>query len=492
MKKTVLSSILLFALILALCTGCSGNKNQNPSDSPDAFNSGQSGGVLMGQAFNPETDNDNRNAAFIDCAMVDTEDAYYLYVNGYIMYYDKIMEDSGFLCPHPECVHDEKFNNPNCVARASIQLPSMTYYEGKLWWVGNPDMRHIGVFRMNLDGTNKELLHSFELNGDDTRFQGMMLWYFHRGRLFWSSLKQEVANGQYFNTAYFGYMSLEDYEPHDLCERRSFFTPQPTIRFAGDSAYLFIGYDGIGPGDQEIPDGEADLDAYLEWAKNVKQYDEVLRWDPTMDEPETIYLNSEDTCFHSFNDYYVSQEGEIFFRETELEDPDQQYDEENNQYITYINRINGNGEKERIIELTDEDGVHYNMYAMTCGVIVAMDTRYIRGVGDEVRGIWILTFDGRTLYRGELPMKYREKYTDRERVDDNGLTVHISHGINKLHNCWATENEVLFCFTETYYKDSPTHGNSNYYDFVKYEITPNGLIEVPLAECRAHYGDEGW
>ncbi len=358
--------------------------------------------------------------------------------------------------------------------------------------MGQPDYKHLGIYRMDLDGSNKELLISWALFDDDNPFPNWTLFYFHRGRLFWTSLSQEVTDGMPYNKASFGYMDLDDFELHCLGERKSFFYPQPTMRFAGDSAYIFVEYDGIGPGDQDIPNWDTDEEGYLAWRETVKMTDEVLRWDPTMDEPETVYLNNEDSCFGSFNDFYVSQEGEIYFRETKLEDPEREWKQGENDYITYINRVVGYSEKERVLELTDEDGVHYGMYAMTCGVIVAMNMDYIRGQGDEVSGIWIFTFDGETLYRGELPMEYREKYQDRVRIDENGKTLPVLHGLSNVSGCWATETEVLFCFTERFAKDSATHGDSRYFDFVKYEITEDGLVEIPLASCREHYSDEGW
>lgn len=481
-----IAALLLTALLILPLTACAAGNQPAPAAGNDRSDD------PARQGFDPETDYDNRYAALIDCAMVDTEEAYYFYANGYIMYYDKLMEDSGFLCSKPECVHDEKFNNPDCVARANMQLPSLTYYEGKLWWVGYPDTRHIGIFRMDLDGTGKELLHSFEAFGDDAPFKGMMLWYFHRGRLFWSSLKQEISGGVPFDTAEFGYMSLEDFEPHILCERHSIFGLQPTMRFAGDSAYMFVNYDGIGPGDAEIPDPDYDEAGFIEWRDTVVMTDEVLRWDPTMDEPETVYISNEKSCLNSFNNAYVSQDGVIWFSESVLEDPDKEWEKGENDYICYINRVDANGKAERIMELTSEDGEHYYMVNMANGLILALCTDWV-DKSNVIRGVWLLTFEGETLYRGELPMQYREKYEDRVRTDEKGRTVTIRHGLNGgIYNCWATRNEILFCFTETYYKDSETHGDSRYYDFVKYEITPNGLVEVPLGSCARHYSDEGW
>ena len=428
------------------------------------------------QAFDPYTDYDNRYAALIRNAIVETGDAYYLYANGYIMYYDRIAEESGFLCPRPECEHDEVFDNMGCSAYAPMILPSFTFYEGRLWWVGYPDLRHFGIYRMELDGTNRELLHTYEFAG---QFQGMYLWYFHRGRLYWSSIKQEVTDGMAFNTAGFGYIGLDDFEPHVLCERYSYFTPQPTIRFAGDNAYFFVGYDGIGPGGAEIPDYDTDPEGYLAWRDSVRSKDEILRWDPSMDEPETVYLNDEMHCLQTFTNAYVTQDGELFFGKSELEDPDREWDQDENPYIWHIFRVGADGKPEHFMELTDEDGRHYSMIAMTGGVIVAMDVIWGSRV-DEIRGIWLVTFEGETLYRGELPMQYREKYTGER------------HGLSSFYSCWATRDELLFCFEERYYKASETHGDSTYYDFIKYEITPDGLVEIPLAECRDHYADEGW
>ena len=45
----------------------------------------------------------------------------------------------------------------------------------------------------------------------------------------------------------------------------------------------------------------------------------------------------------------------------------------------------------------------------------------------------------------------------------------------------------MFCFAE-WFDGTGAHGSDmRYYDLVKYEITPDGLIEKHLIHCRMHF-----
>ena len=427
------------------------------------------------QVFDPETDYDNRYGAIIDGAMIETEDAYYLYREKYLMYYDKAMEESGYLCPKPECVHGEKQDNISCNAYVNIAPGSLVYREGQLWWVGDTDFRHFAIFRMNLDGTGRERVHEFEYTGDT---RGLVRFYLHRDHLFYVRSDQVVKNGEAFDTATFGCFDLDDYEKHVLAVRRSYLNPQPSIYFVGDSAYFFVSYDGITDENTDIPSEDYEYEAWLEWRLQIRKKDEILRWDPTMDEPETVYFNDEDGMGWGYYSCYAAEDGKLYFEDFEKVEPDQPDGAESWNY--YISTVGADGKKERAISLVDENGVNYYPVVISAGVVFAANAVYERGRIQELN-IWIIRLDGKTVYKGELPTAYREKYTNIAR-----------HGLSEFSNCWVTENELLIRFTEWYDSIGPNGSDMGYYVFVKYEITPDGLIEIPLLYCRSHFasGDE--
>ena len=487
--------IFTFILILALCLPlvcCAKTDAPVSTSGPNGVTAGPDGvtaapvstdpdatpGPYVPGPFDPETDYDNRYAAIFDCAIVDTEEAYYFYRDGFIRYYDKIMEEEGYLCPKPECLHGEKRPNAGCNAYATVNAGSLTYYEGQLWWVGDKGTgRSFAIYRMNLDGTGKELVHEFEYEGYS---RGMIQYFFHRGRIYWSRTDQEIINTQAFDTASFGYIGLDDFEIHTVAVRRSFINPQPTIRFAGDSAYFFVSYDDIDP-DDDIPDGQADYDAYIEFLHAHRPTDEILRMDSAMEEPVTVYLDDEDGDYWGFYGFGIAPDGTIYFQSSgELEDPDQPYEYGVNEYVIEIFKVGADGKKERVLELTDPDGNHYFPIFMDGNLILGMNSEFAGAKGYIVHSIWLLDYSGNTLYRGELPLAYRAKYTG------------ANHRFDDYWSCWATENELMFCFTEGYSNAGPHGSDMCYYDFVKYEITPDGLVEVFLGHCRDHFasGDD--
>ncbi|MBR6007382.1 MAG: hypothetical protein IK064_07105 [Clostridia bacterium] len=423
--------------------------------------------------FDPETDYDNRYAAIFDCAIVDTEEAYYFYRDGFIRYYDKIMEEEGYLCPKPECQHGDKRPNPDCNASAEVNAGSLTYYEGQLWWVGDKNNgRSYAIYRMNLDGTEKTLVHEFQYEESS---RGMIQYFFHRGRIYWSRMDQEISGADAFDTATFGYIGLDDFENHVLFERRSFINPQPTIRFAGESAYFFVSYDSLEPG-AEIPDGETDYEAYVAFLKEHPQTDEILRIDPSMDEPETVYLDTEDGEHWGFYGFGVAQDGTIYFRRgAGLEDPEQPFEYGVNEYVHQIYKVGADGKKEFVLELTDPDGNHYFPVFMDGNLILGIDAEWAGLKGYLIHGVWLLDYSGNTYYRGELTVDYRERYPG------------FKHNLADYDSCWATETELMFCFAE-WFDGTGAHGSDmRYYDLVKYEITPDGLVEKHLIHCRMHF-----
>ncbi|MBR5714724.1 MAG: hypothetical protein IKX58_08090 [Clostridia bacterium] len=479
--KRLVCVLLIMMMLLPLASCTRGSKPDNTA-APTAINGTEQPALTQeavathvpDMSFDPETDNNNLNSGYghTYCAMLETDEVYYLLHNGYLMYYDKGSEDSGFVCPKPECAHDEKYQNADCCANlGAVHFPSLTVYNGRIWWVGQPTYSSLGIYSMALDGTDRKLMHEFPM---EEKHCGNNDWFFHRGRLYWALCYNKVETGEPCYRAEVGYMQLDDFEEHVLYEKLSTLHPDPTIRFLGESAYIFMSYDWIEPGEE--PDGDVDYEAYLKFWRTNDITQEILRWDPSMSEPETVYLDETARFQFGTRGFYVSPEGGIYFWETELDDPEAV---ENRVYTSFIRRVTGKNTKETALTLVAEDGMHYYLKSMPTGVIVALHDSYVQGTGYQTDSIWILTLEGDTLYRGELPTAYREKYTGGKHDFD-------------IDGCWATRSELIVGFKETYYDTGKDHGDDQYFDFIKYEITPDGLIEIPLASCRAHYSDEGW
>lgn len=462
--KRLLAFILIFTLALPLVS-CKKAAEDNAAQA--TFDPAS-------QAFNPETDYDNRYGALYICAMLETEDAYYIYNRSYLMYYDKVLEESGYLCPKPECLHGEKNQNTACNAYITMPFNSLVYRDGQLWWVGDTNnSRNFAIFRMDLDGTNKEKVHEFEYSGEG---RGMVRFYLHRDHLFYARTDQVIRNGNAFNTATFGCFDLDDYEKHILAVRESYFNPQPGMYFFGDSAYMFVSYDGINEETEDIPSLDYEYEAWLEWREQVKMKDEILRWDPSMDEPETIYLNSEDGVDWGYYSYYVHTDGTVWFTDKEYVGTD-----EDGEYVRnyYTSRVGADGKRERVLEWIDGDGRQYYPMVMSSGVVLGVNQEWVPKVGFDINSIWLRKLNGETVYKGELPMAFREKYTN--------IAPHTHGGLNC---CWATENELLVRFDERYSGIGAHGSDMAYYDFVKYDITPDGLVETLLHHERMHFASD--
>lgn len=463
MKRSV--CVIMICLLFLLLAACKGGDEPTPTEAPEST---PQAAHTPDMSFDPDTDNNNLNSGFWyrRCAMLETDEVYYLIHNGYLMYYDKAVEESGYVCPLPECVHDGKFANADCCAYlGAVSFPSLTVYEGKLWWVGQRWQAGqaagsvLCVYRMDPDGTNRELMHEIEI---EDKLRGNNAWFIHRGRLYWTLSYEVVTDGLPYYSAEVGYMSLDDYEQHVLYENISSIQPYPTIRFLGESAYIFISYDWIEPGEE--PDGDVDYEAYANFWRTNEVTQEILRWDPSMAEPETVYYDYQADFIFGDYGFYVSPEGEIYFWETEFDDPE---DIHNNDSTCFIRRVTGKDSKETALTLIAEDGMRYFMKAMPTGIVIALHESYEEGTGYRCDSVWLLTIEGETLYRGELPMAFLEKYSGdmrRVRIDIDG--------------CWATKDEFLIAYSVTF----PNTGVK--YDFVNYEITREGIVEKPLASCK--------
>ncbi len=197
-------SLLIAALLLLPLASCA-KKDAQQAQAGQTVQHGD-------PSFDPETDYDNRYSSLVSCDMLETEDAYYLHncsSKPFLYYFDKATGETGVLCPRPECVHDEKRENRECTGYIGYDWPSLQYYRGKLWYFNSTKGIKFGLFRMNLDGSEKELVHEFDPAGTPLEYGNRRL-YIHRGMIYHACSRQEVKNGAPFEKLVYGCIPMEN------------------------------------------------------------------------------------------------------------------------------------------------------------------------------------------------------------------------------------------------------------------------------------------
>jgi hypothetical protein len=466
MKKLVsILSLLLAALLLLPFASC------NKVSEQQAVQTGQPAGSADGISFNRETDYDNSAAAPILSAVVETEDAYYLYNASYggsfLYYYDKTIDESGVLCPRPECVHDEKPDNRDCTGYISgAAFAELQYYEGKLWFYKAIDLHSYGLFHMNLDGSELTLVHTFYPEGTPLQYNNTRL-YLHRGILYHASYKQEIKNGDAFDKIVIGCMPMEDmtiggkevkaWEYCTILERATVNGAQPILNFAGDYVYMFYCYDGV-----EEYDGEPSTDDWA-WWWDLAVTDEITRWKPSMTEPEILYQheNAPGTPYslYSYNVAYVTKDGTPYFIDYMRADLDEPYDAETNPFFIALYRVE-NGDRTELFN-TQQDG-NNSFLVLGEDRLVTTDNWYPESP-DEGINITIRSFSGEVIYQGPISTNFWHEQPA---------------GSMRSGGAWVTDDELIVCFQQRIGKTDPKY---RWY-FVKYDYGPDGLTETLLLQ----------
>ena len=201
-------SVLLAALLLAR-SGCGPNPAPaSGSGTPAPVSSQGPAGSASVPETEPDptpaapgrspTDNDHhfgKEGPFVWAT--GTEDLRYMLIGEFVGYFDAATGESGVLCGRPECTHRDY----KCNAYVGSGAISLALYDGKLWWFGNNPQyslvrgipRQNGIWRMDPDGTNRELVKEFpaELAASEAVY-GVT---FHRGRAFFRTTKNTVTDG---------------------------------------------------------------------------------------------------------------------------------------------------------------------------------------------------------------------------------------------------------------------------------------------------------
>ena len=486
MKKSINAlSVLLLATLILLTTASCGKKPEQQTvqeqtgdliihPETDGENSEQQTGQAQphGLTFHPETDYDNRYSSLVECDMLETEDAYYLHNcinNGFLYYYDKASGETGVLCPRPECLHDEIRENKECVGFIGYEWASLQYYQGKLWYFNVTKGMKFGLFRMNPDGSEKELVHEFDAAGTNLAYGNRRL-YIHRGVIYHAGVNQEIEGAAAFHKLVYGCIPMSDmtlggqkvkaWEYHQILERDTINQPQPMMLFLGDYAYMFYCYDGLTEYDGDMPDNEA-------WWNKIPVTDEIARWDPTMTEPEILYQNVERyPMLRNYSCGFVTSDGTPYFKSSRF-DPDLPAGDDN-PTIVRLFRVEKDGTRTTVFESSKDDG-NTHLLALGDGVFVTADSGLEnmknRNVPVNIR-IYRYGNDGvEILWEGELPLNFRKE-------------LPIGNKTMSFSGSWVTENTMMLMIEEYYGKKDL---NSSW-QFVKYDITPDGLIETVVSE----------
>lgn len=164
MKKRVIASIVAAILLL---TGCSNNVPANSSGSEDPAR------------FAPEKNAQNRY--LLGSINFQEADGFFLGANSeYLYYYDKASGISGVLCADPSCAH----NSNGCGANIGKGV-SLSYYDGKLYWVGQEGSAFMKeyLWQSDLSGMNRKKI--MEIPRDEIRMPYQPQRYvIHQGKLY--------------------------------------------------------------------------------------------------------------------------------------------------------------------------------------------------------------------------------------------------------------------------------------------------------------------
>ena len=101
-------------------------------------------------------------------------------VNGYLLYYDKASGISGVLCADPSCVH----NGKECGGNIGGVL-SLSYYDGKLYWVGPEGSAFMKdyLWQSDLSGMNRKKIMEIPRDEIITPYQPQR-YVIHQGKLY--------------------------------------------------------------------------------------------------------------------------------------------------------------------------------------------------------------------------------------------------------------------------------------------------------------------
>ena len=144
MSRKFISYIIVLLLLLS---GCQNNTPGTTTDSTDANDMLQ---------FDTKKNAQNKYV-IIDGFNFQETDGFFIgtiFGGDYLQYYDRASGINGVLCADPSCTHDSNECGAN-IARGSA---SLSYYDGKLYWVGSEgtELQKRYLWQSDLSGMNRK------------------------------------------------------------------------------------------------------------------------------------------------------------------------------------------------------------------------------------------------------------------------------------------------------------------------------------------------
>lgn len=166
MKRSIFVIVIAIALLLS---GCQNNSRSGSADFDDL------------SQFPAEKNAQNKY--LMGVTNFQEADGFFLGTVGFeelLLYYDKASGISGVLCADPSCAHDGK----ECGGNIGGGL-SLSYYDGKLYWVGPEDsqLQKDYLWQSDLSGMNRKKI--MEISWDEIRMPYQPQRYvIHQGKLY--------------------------------------------------------------------------------------------------------------------------------------------------------------------------------------------------------------------------------------------------------------------------------------------------------------------
>lgn len=154
----------------------------------------------------------------------------------YLQYYDTVTGTSAPLCAKPDCTHD----STDCSAYTG-QGASLSYYDGKLYWVGNTDVANSNdkvLWCSNTDGSDRQKVKVISMQDIIMEYQPQQ-YFVHRGYLFFVGQNDIVVSGEAKLRYTLGCSPLDDSTDFSIVyDESSTDSMNITVRFYGNSVYL--------------------------------------------------------------------------------------------------------------------------------------------------------------------------------------------------------------------------------------------------------------
>lgn len=172
------------------------------------------------------------------------------FIGDFVRYYDRASGVSGVLCADPACTHDS--SSCGAYMRSGATL---SYYDGKLYWIATDSQggRDSYLYRGDLSGANREKVKRISFEDVIIPYQPQR-YAIHRGNLYLlgsSSVVQGIETGKRVTLLSTPLDRSETYTT--LFDETFDWGADATLRFVGDSVYLFLtAFPKGGPSDMRI------------------------------------------------------------------------------------------------------------------------------------------------------------------------------------------------------------------------------------------------